>query len=64
MTPLSSLLPGHPGTLKLLAKSPQDADLSIETNAIPLEAYSVYVGELRNAAGLETVVVAPHAHRR
>ncbi len=59
VTPLSSLVAGHGTGLKLLAKSSTDPRPATEVNVIPLEAYGVYVGELRNGAGLETVVLPP-----
>ncbi len=64
VTPLSSLLPGRTEMMKLLARSAPDSDFSPPSNTIPLEGFGVYVGELRNTAGLETVVIAPRAHRR
>ena len=64
VTPLSSLLPGRTSTLKLLAKSSPDPEPTTEVNALPLEAFGVYIAELRNTAGLETVVLPPRAHRR
>ncbi len=63
VTPLSSLLPTRTATLAMVAKSSPDAEPANATNAIALEGYGVYIAELRNGPGLESVVLPARRHR-